>query len=172
MTDLLTDYEDKPVKIPILFWVVCILYLAQVVLANITNFLLMQELGFTTQLLKYPSFLILSLVDVFQVFLLYYFFRKKRIAICFIPLIQGMYAAMFGKRYYVIITTPGIPHIDIILSAPLSVFFCINAILLVSLTLQERLMNYFIIPAKLRLLILSLTAIIIFAILLFFNEIS
>ena len=168
MSDVLTDYETQVVKKPKLFWIVFSLYLGQVVIANLTNTRIFFAIGFAEAIQNYKAGLILGLLDLFQLYLVYLLFRKSKIAWCLIILVQGMYASIFIKKYYVLLSAPGIPHLDIILNNPISLFFCVNSILIVLLLSLPGLSTYFNISTKLRVVILSLLFIDLFAILFFF----
>lgn len=170
MTDLLTDYYSAPQKKPKLFWLVFCLYTVQVTAANIIDAWFFWQTGLAKAFAIYKGTMVLWFVDIFQILLAYLFFRKSKFAWCFIPLIQGIFASRFLKTYYTIFKVSGIQHWDLILNDPITIFFCLNCILLITLCFTPKLITYFNIDSKRLKLIVSLTLFIMAITMFFFND--
>jgi len=168
MADILTDYEIQSIRRPKLFWLVFILYSATVSLTVILDIQVFLKVGLMEEILKKRSLFILFIIDMLQPFILFGFLRKSKISWCLIPLIQGMFCTIFLKKYYILLSIPNIPHLQIISENPESLFFCINSILIVALILQPTIINYFTISQKVSRIIIFLTLAIAFTILVFF----
>jgi len=143
MNDVLVDYEPQSQQKPKLFWVVFILYAICVVVVYITDIMQIQQSGIQA-VLSGPTFtLLLYTLDFFELFLLFGFYKRFKVAWCIIVILQGAFGTIFLKAFYFEIFVYRSPVWDALDNNLISLYFCLNSIVLVILLLQKRLTRYF-----------------------------
>ena len=169
MIDILNTYESPLGKRPRIFWIVFILYFIIIFIAYLTDIILIAKVGIQEAIADSPFGFILSLIDLAQPIILYGFYRRSKISWSLIPLVQGMYSAIFLKQCYLILASYGFLDLELNIANIISVFFCIGCTSVTLLCFHPRLINYFIITKKLRLIIIICMLIIIIPIFIFFH---
>lgn len=100
MSDLLTEYEYLAPKKPVVFWLVSILYLAIIVVAIKAAIAALIGNGFEAVFAHSMTTTVLISLDFFQPLILFGFLKRSEISWSLVPLIQGMYSALFIRQLY------------------------------------------------------------------------